>query len=268
MRLDFLSMVGLVGGAAVLVVAIFLGGNANIFWSLSAVLITVGGTFCATMLTYGLQELSAAFKALRYVFSFQLRSPQELIELFVELARKARREGLLGLEDDIDRLDDPFFKKSLRLMVDALEPEAIKDILNIDIETTRERHLTNQGVFKTLGTYAPSFGMAGTLIGLVNMLSQLDDPASLGPSMAVALLTTFYGMIMAYLFFLPIAGKLEQRSRVEILNKELMLEAVISIQSGINPRILEERLWSFLSPDAAKEEKEEGRAYENAPQEG
>jgi len=262
MRLDFLSVVGLVGGAAVLVVAIFLGGNANIFWSLSAVLITVGGTFCATMLTYGLQELSAAFKALRYVFSFQLRSPQELIGLFVELARKAR------LEDDIDRLDDPFFKKSLRLMVDALEPEAIKDILNIDIETTRERHLTNQGVFKTLGTYAPSFGMAGTLIGLVNMLSQLDDPASLGPSMAVALLTTFYGMIMAYLFFLPIAGKLEQRSRVEILNKELMLEAVISIQSGINPRILEERLWSFLSPDAAKEEKEEGRAYENAPQEG
>lgn len=268
MRLDFLSMVGLVGGAAVLVVAIFLGGNANIFWSLSAVLITVGGTFCATMLTYGLQELSAAFKALRYVFSFQLRSPQELIELFVELARKARREGLLGLEDDIDRLDDPFFKKSLRLMVDALEPEAIKDILNIDIEATVERHQRSQTVFKTMATYSPSFGMAGTLIGLVNMLSQLDDPSSLGPSMAVALLTTFYGVLMAYMVFLPIAGKLEQRTQAEVLNKELMLEAVISIQSGINPRILEERLWSFLSPDAAKEEKEEGRAYENAPQEG
>ena len=175
-------------------------------------------------------------------------SNEEIIDIFANLARKARREGLLGLEDDIERLEDPFYQKGIRLMVDALDPDLIKDILETEMHYTGERHELGQRVFKTWGGLAPAFGMIGTLIGLIQMLAKLDDPSSLGPAMALALLTTFYGSLLANLILLPMAGKLELRSEQELLAKELILEGVIGIQSGMNPRILEEKLKAFIGP--------------------
>jgi len=250
-RLDLLSIAGLIGGATVVVVSLYLGGNMGLFWSISSVVVVLGGSIMATLLNFGREQITAALRAVSKIFITELPSRETLIELFLDLARKARREGLLGLEDDIDRLDDPFFQKGLRLMVDALEPDAIKNIMQNDMEAMSVRHEASQAVFKAMGTYSPAFGMIGTLIGLIQMLAQLEDPSTMGPAMSLALVTTFYGTVLANMVFLPMAGKLERRSQEELLNKELMLEAIIAIQSGINPRILEERLKSFLETGKA-----------------
>ncbi|MEW6661730.1 MAG: motility protein A [Bacillota bacterium] len=252
-RFDMLTGIGLVLGTSLIAWAIVIGGTLKMYWNFPSLLITVGGSFAALLISYDLKQVKGVMQTVRHVLTADTPDPHQVIQLMTELAKKARREGLLGLEDDINRYPDPFFQRGVRMMVDALDPELIREVLETEIEYTQRRHELGQGIFRTWAALSPAFGMIGTLIGLIAMLARLDDPSALGPGMAVALITTFYGTIMANLVFIPIANKLNLRSNEELLLKEMILEAIISIQSGMNPRILEEKLTAFLSPKAAKE---------------
>ncbi len=247
-RIDILTIGGLILGFAAIIISMVLGGSVGLYWNIPSVFITVVGSFAAVLISYDMRQIKSVIQTTRHAMSTPVADPMVIIDIFTELAKKARREGLLGLEDDIGRLEDPFYQKGLRMMVDALDPELIRDILETDIEYTARRHELGQSVFRTWGSLSPAFGMIGTLIGLIAMLAKLDDPNAIGPGMAVALITTFYGTIMANLVFIPMANKLSLRSTDEILIKEIILEGIIAIQSGMNPRILEEKLVSFLSP--------------------
>ncbi len=254
MRLDLMTVIGILAGATIIVLGIATSGSLALFWSLPSVLITVFGSFTALLINYNFDQIKKVFLTTRRAFTTTPSDPMQLVERFSELAKKARREGLLALENEIDEETDPFFAKGVQMMVDALDPELIREIMETDINYTQKRHELGQGVFNSWAQLAPAFGMIGTLIGLIQMLSNLDDPSALGPSMAVALLTTFYGALMANLIFIPIAGKLELKSNEELLEKKIVLEGIIAIQSGMNPRILEEKLKAFLSPEAREKE--------------
>jgi chemotaxis protein MotA len=259
-RFDILTIAGLVAGILFIATALYLGGSIGYFWSVNSVLITVGGSLAAALINFTLTDMKSFLPTLKQAFVSDLMEPEELIEVFGELARKARREGLLALEDDADRLNDPFFVKGIQMMVDAMEPETIREIMENDMAYMVRRHETGRGFFQTWGNLAPSFGLIGTLIGLIQMLAQLDNPEALGPSMALALVTTFYGALLAYMVLLPLAGKLKLRSNQELALHQMMLEGVISIQSGVNPRILEERLRSFVAPKLRQQQVEAERS--------
>src|SRR5699024_2407372 len=181
----------------------------------------------------------------------------ELIDLFIMLSERARREGILALENELENVDDPFVKKGILLAVDGIEPEVINDIMNAEITAMEERHVKGRMLIEKAGEYAPAWGMIGTLVGLVLMLNSLTDPATLGPNMAVALLTTLYGTVMANLVFIPMANKLAAKTEEEMFVKQIIIEGVIGVQSGQNPRILEEKLSAFLSDDMKEETEEE-----------
>jgi chemotaxis protein MotA len=247
-RWDILTPLGIAIGLTLIYIAIAIGSDIRIFLSLPSFLITVGGSFSALLVNYRWKQISAVFKTLKKLTSKEITDSEEIVNVFIYLARKARRDGLLGLEDDITRLEDRFFQKGLRLAVDAIDPKHIREILVADMEATITRHQIGQGVFRTWGGLCPAFGMIGTLIGLIQMLSNLENPSTLGPSMALALITTFYGVLLANLVFIPIAGKLELLSDEEMITKRMILEGIIAIQNGMNPHILEEKLRSFIEP--------------------
>jgi chemotaxis protein MotA len=175
-------------------------------------------------------------------------NPGELIITLVSFSEKARREGLLALEDDLDELEDLFLRKGIQLVVDGTDPELVRRIMETELENMMSRHDNNKKMFDDWGQFAPAFGMIGTLMGLVMMLVNLEDRAMVGPYLAVAIITTFYGAVMNYLFFTPIANKLDMRTSEEVLLKSIMIEGVLSIQSGDNPRIVKDKLVSFLPP--------------------
>jgi len=166
----------------------------------------------------------------------------------MEFAYKARKEGILGLQNEVEQIDDEFLVKSVQMAVDGQEPDTLRTMLNTEIDYIRQRHSKGANIFVSIGTYAPAMGMVGTLIGLVQMLQNLNDPTKIGPAMAVALLTTFYGAVIANVVCLPIAGKLRNRSESEILVKTLIIEGMQSILSGENPRIIEQKLHAHISP--------------------
>ncbi|MGI6649830.1 MAG: motility protein A [Bacillota bacterium] len=248
-KLDFMTVSGLFCGIMAISVAIIMGGNCVIFWNLPSVLITVCGSFAALLITFGAAQIRNVLIITKHVFLSKSWDLHELIGILVAMARKARRHGLLALEEDIPQLSDPFFQKAVRMIVDAIEPEMIRQVLETDMRFTARRHELGQRVYRTWAGLAPAFGMIGTLIGLIQMLAQIEDPSKLGEGMALALITTFYGVVMANLILNPMTGKLALRSEEELLIKELILEGVTSIQAGLNPRVLEEKLGSFLAPD-------------------
>ncbi|MEA2062225.1 MAG: motility protein A, partial [Gemmatimonadota bacterium] len=172
----------------------------------------------------------------------------ETIATLVSFAERARREGILALERHMEEIEDEFLSKGIQLAVDGTEPELMRSILTTELDYMERRHTNGAGILTTAGALAPAFGMCGTLIGLVLMLLTMSDPSTIGPKMAVALITTFYGAILANLFFIPLSNKLKRRSEEEVLVKELMIEGILSIQSGDNPRIVEQKLTSFISP--------------------
>jgi chemotaxis protein MotA len=247
-RFDFMTIIGLSAAAVVVVSAVISGSRLDLYWNIPAVMITILGSFFTVVVQHDYQQVKDVLKVAKKAFSTETAEPQELIPVFVKLARKARREGLLALEEDVDLIPDPFFAKGLQLMVDAVDPDTIRDILETEIYSMEERHEKGQSIFRRWASMAPAFGMIGTLVGLVQMLSVLDDPSALGPGMSIALLTTLYGVLLANLILTPIAGKLELRSSEEVKFKTLILEGVISIQSGVNPRILEEKLNALIPP--------------------
>jgi chemotaxis protein MotA len=229
-----------------------MGGDIGAFYDLPSILIVVGGTLGAAMVANPLDRTKMLPKILKNAFVSEQIDMIGLIQTLVSFAEKARREGLLALEEDASQLDDEFMRKSIQLVVDGTDPELVKSILDTEIGLLEERHSANKGYLDSIAELGPAFGMLGTLIGLIQMLGNLDDPSALGPGMAVALVTTFYGSIMANMIAIPIGKKLTQNSSNEILCRELMVEGILSIQAGENPRIVEEKLKVFLPPKMRK----------------
>lgn len=248
--MDIATIIGLVAGSVILLGAIFIGGSAGIFFNIPSVLIVVGGTLATAFIRAGMSDVFNSMKVAMNAFSVKLSNPQEVIQEIVTLANIARKNGLIVLEQQ--PINDPFLKKAIMYCVDGHEAEFIEEVLQKEVTLTVERHEAGQAVFKGMGDAAPAFGMIGTLVGLVQMLATMDDPQSIGPSMAVALLTTMYGAIMANLIFLPLADKLALRSQQEERNRQLIIEGVLGILKGLNPRVMEEFLETFLAPDVRK----------------
>jgi chemotaxis protein MotA len=251
-KFDIMSVIGIVLGATLVTLSIVFEGDLRAFWNPSGIMITVGGSFGALMVNFRLDEMKSVLQVTRKVFVRQEESIIDLHTRFVQLAQKARREGLLVLEDELDQIDDQFLRNGLQMVIDGFEPDNIRNILDAELSSLEGRHELGQNLYRTWGAFAPAFGMIGTLIGLVMMLAKLDDPSAIGPGMAVALLTTLYGSLLANLIFLPMAGKLAIYSNEEIRLKEIIVEALLALQSGINPRLLQEQIKSYFSPAEKK----------------
>lgn len=244
--MDIATLVGIITAFALVLAAI--GGNIPLFINIPSLMIVIGGTLGATMINYPLPDIFKVTAVVKNAFFMKRHTAKGIIGDFVKLARTARREGILALENSINEINDDFMQKGLRLSVDGLEPLSIKDILETEMDSIQDRHKLGAEIFTTLGTFAPALGMVGTLIGLIQMLQTMEDPSSIGPAMAIALLTTFYGAIIANIICLPIAGKLRNKSTEEMLMKGLMSEGILSIAKGDNPRLLEQKLNAFLPP--------------------
>jgi len=246
--MDLGTIIGIVLSFGLVLSAILTGSSLIIFISVPSLLIVVGGTIGAGLVNYPMNYIIGVIGVIKNTFFSSLEAPSEVIERFKDYANRARREGILSLEPLIKEIDDDYMRKGLQLTVDGLEPQTIQEILETEIAYLGERHSTGADVVAALGTLAPAMGMIGTVIGLVQMLQTMSDPSSIGPAMAVALLTTLYGAIFANLVFNPMAGKLKARSKEELLLREMIMEGILSISKGENPRIIEEKLNSFLPP--------------------
>ncbi len=255
-RKDHLTILGLVLGIVMLIWGMAVGSQLIIFWDFASVIITIGGSFCALLVNFSFKDVKNLYRVMAVSFKNPTNSGIETINLFTDLSKKARREGLLSLEDEIVSLDDEYLKKGLQMVVDGIEPETIKDIMELEISEMENRHSIGIGMLKAWGGYAPAFGMIGTLIGLIQMLAYLSDSSAIASGMAKALITTYYGAIMANLIFNPMSAKLTLKSEEEASVKEMMLEGILAIQSGVNPRIVEDKLVSYLPPKERKRFKE------------
>ena len=240
--IGFLTAFGLVG------FGIAAGVGIGAFIDLQSLLIVLGGTVGATFINYPLAQVIGAAGVAKKAFTYKLIEPKEVITQMADFSNRARREGILALEEAAATVDNPFLKKGIQLAVDGEDPQAIENILDTEISYLKDRHRLGSEIFSTMAAFAPALGLIGTLIGLVGMLQNMDDPSTIGPSMAVALLTTFYGALFANLIFAPISGKLKVRSTEEVLIWELTREGVLAISAGDNPRMVEQRLNAFLAP--------------------
>ena len=244
--MDFASFVGFISGISLVVTAIVLNGDIHNFINIPGMMIVLGGTGAATLLTFRFTNVVSAFNAAYFVFTAEPEDPNNMVENMIKLCNISRREGLLQLGDI--KTKSRFLKKACELIADSSEEEILRAALRTEIEALKTRHFIVQDVFKKMGTNSPAFGMLGTLIGLVQMLSKMNDPSTIGPAMAVALLTTFYGSLLSTMFFLPIAGKLKARTIMQVINLEIMFEGAISILANNNPYLVYEQLSSYI-PD-------------------
>lgn len=247
--MDLATIIGFVSGIALVVISILMGGEVAIFWNAPSFVLVIGGTIAVTLINYTLSDVLSVFNTLKNAFIHSVTPPEVLIQKIVSFATIARREGILALEAQASQAGDEFLQRSVQLAIDGTAPELIKDILTTEIAFMEDRHGMGQSILVGMGTYAPAFGMIGTLIGLIQMLVALDDPSTIGAGMAVALITTLYGALLANVIFLPAAGKLKVRTALELLSKEIIIEGILSIQSGDNPRVVEQKLKAFVSPN-------------------
>ncbi len=248
--MDIATVIGLVGGFALVIGSIAMGSPLSAFINIPSILIVVGGTFMATFIMQRLNVVLGSIGVAMNAFFIKQDSPEQLIKQIVQLCAKARKGGLLALENE--KIKNPYLARGIRMAVDGVEPQEIIQTMRIELNSLLKRHETGQKVFRFMGSTAPAMGMIGTLIGLVQMLRQLDDPSKIGPAMAVALLTTFYGAVMAYLVFNPIAEKLEDRTKNERILLEIIINGIDGITKGINQNILEDKLMAFLAPKMRK----------------
>lgn len=251
--MDIATIVGILGCAAAVVYGIVNGDHGfaalGNFWDFSSVLVTiVGSMMCMVTMSESLGDFVSSLKS----FALTIKAPKtnegEVINKIIDLANIARKEGLLQLETAADEIDDDFLKKGIMLIVDGTDQELVSSILETELECIEKRHNKKISFWDNLAAMGPAWGMIGTLIGLINMLKLLDDPSSIGPNMAVALITTMYGSLLANWISIPIATKLRANNRKEIAVKEIVCEGILSIQAGENPRVIEEKLKSFLAP--------------------
>jgi chemotaxis protein MotA len=247
--MDLGTIIGLGLGVAALILGIVIGEVSPLLYvSISSIFITIGGSFAAILISNPLARVLGIFRFFNLVMRVPNYEEERIIARLVAFSEKARREGLLALEDDLEEVEDEFLRKGIQLVVDGTDPEIIKTVLNTELNKLQERHEVGIKLFDDWGKLAPAFGMIGTLIGLIAMLGNIEDKSAIGTGMATALITTLYGVILANLLFIPTRNKLQDRDNSESLVKEIMIEGILSIQSGDNPRILEEKLLSFLPP--------------------
>ncbi len=259
--MDLATIIGLCAGFSLIIWALLMGGSVLLFLDVPSLIIVLGGTTAALLSNFPLDRVKGVLGVLRKTLFHKALDPNEVIAKMVTYAERARKEGMLALEEDSEQEPDEFLRKGLRLAVDGTDPQLLEKILATDNGQLEARHKEGRRILEAGGAYAPAFGMIGTLIGLIQMLAKLEDPSSIGAGMAVALVTTFYGALLANVVFLPLAGKLAGRSEEEMLRREMIIDGIMAIQSGDSPRIVEEKLRSFLSPasrrklDEAKERK-------------
>lgn len=248
---DLASILGLVLCLAMCLYGIIDNAGAQNFGryiDVPSAIITFGGSFFAVMAMYSMKDYIAGFKSFMLIFKAPATDAREMIQKIIDLSNVARKEGLLSLEEAAGDLEDEFMKKGILLIVDGTDPELVRGIMETELVSVEERHKKKIQFWDDLGAMGPAWGMIGTLIGLVNMLYEMDDPSSIGPSMAVALITTLYGSLLANWICAPVANKLKANNASEIMMKEIMIEGLLSIQAGENPRVIEEKLKSFLAP--------------------
>ncbi|MCF6148804.1 MAG: motility protein A [Candidatus Kuenenia sp.] len=259
------ALIGIIIGAALILVSIVMdGGGAAViaYINIPSMMIVVGGTLAATIVRYPIPTVIGAIAVAKKAVFVKFGPVEEEIKRLVEFCKVSRREGLLGLEKEVEKIDDPFLVKAVRLLVDGSDSDALRDILGTEIDKIRQRHTSGKGILDFAGMVCPAFGMIGTLLGLVNMLKNLDDPSKIGGGMAVALITTLYGVILSNLIFIPLGGRLETLSGKELLSKEIIMEGVVSIQKGDAPMITEDKLKAFLQPKDAGKLSEESKKEE------
>jgi len=251
--MDIASIIGVVSGMGFVLGTILLGGSIMMFVNIPSILIVVGGTVAAVMIGFPMSDVLGMFKAGMRVFMFKIEKPEDIIANLVEISNKARKGGLLSIEGDIQSTPDAYLAQALQMTVDGVKTGDIAQIMQKKMQLTKKGLDTGSDLFSAMGSYAPAFGMIGTLIGLVQMLANLDDPSSIGPKMAVAMITTFYGAVMANLFFIPMSDKLSGRAEEEITNMNIIFEGILSIREGEHPKLMEDKLKVYLSE--SKEEK-------------
>lgn len=243
--MDLATLIGIFGAIGLLVMAMLLAGDLGMFIDTQSLIIVFGGSIFVVLSNYNLGQFFGIGKIIGKSFMFKLESPDELIEKSVEMADAARKGGFLALEEA--EITNPFMQKGVDMLVDGHDADVVRATLQKDIDLTTERHETGSDMLMALADVAPAMGMIGTLIGLVAMLSNMDDPKSIGPAMAVALLTTLYGAFLANVIAIPIASKLKLRVAEEKMNQKLILDAVLGIQDGQNPRVIEGLLKNYLA---------------------
>ncbi|MDN4502613.1 flagellar motor protein PomA [Alteromonadaceae bacterium BrNp21-10] len=243
--MDLATLIGLIGAMGLIIMAMLLGGELGMFVNVPSILIVFGGSIFVVMMSFTMGQFFSAGKVVVKAFSFKSTNPDDLIQQIVDMADAARKGGFLALEEA--EIASPFMQKGVDMLVDGHDVDVVKDTLSKDITMTTERHEFGASIFKSLGDVAPAMGMIGTLIGLVAMLSNMDDPKSIGPAMAVALLTTLYGAVLANIVCIPISDKLLNRAAEEKLNQSLILDGVIGIADGQNPRVIEGILKNYLA---------------------
>lgn len=247
--MDIATVIGIILGFGLVVLAISLAGPLTTFVDIPSVAIVFGGTVAAVLICFPISHVIKLLAVARKAFFARPIDPVSDIKALVQLAEFARRDGILSLESHLQDQDyDPFLVRGLQMAIDGQDPAVIEAALEQEIETVVDRHSQGKAIFDTMGKYAPAFGMIGTLIGLVLMLKNMADPSALGPAMAVALITTFYGSLIANVFALPIADKLALRSSQEVHAKVMIIRGIMAIQAGDNPRIVQQKLMAFLDP--------------------
>lgn len=249
--MDLATLVGIVGAFSVVIASMVMGGSAGMFVNLPSLMIVLVGTLFVVLMKFSLAQFLGAIKVAVKAFSFKLAKPEQIIEEVVELADAARKGGLLSLEGK--EVSSNFLSKGIQLLVDGHEADVVRDLLKKDLHQTLQRHEWGAKIFTAMGEVGPAMGMIGTLVGLVAMLANMDDPKSIGPAMAVALLTTLYGAMFANMFALPIADKLGLRREEEGRVKSMIIDALLAIQGGQNPRVIDSMLKAYL-PESMRAE--------------
>lgn len=246
--MDVATLLGLLSSFGLIIGAILSGGPLTPFIDVASALIVIGGTMGVGFICFPMAEMLSSAKVAANAFRVKQLPPSEVLAKLVDFATKARKDGVLALESAADQESDPFLARCLKMVVDGNDRDTLEALVNVEITSLKERHKKGSEIFQALGTFAPAMGLIGTLVGLVQMLGNLDDPSSIGPAMAVALLTTFYGAILANIIFMPIAYKLKRRSGEETQVKEMVLAGILALAAGENPRVLEQKLGAFLDP--------------------
>ena len=246
--MDIATLIGIILSFGLMVWAILMGGPLSIFVDIPSVAIVIGGSIGVALINFPLGDILGTVGVVKKTILIKEPDTNKLIAQMLDFSAKARKGGILSLQDQIDSIEDKFLVKALQMAVDGQEPSELKAILTTEIDNLAARHSYGSEILNTLGAIGPAMGMIGTLIGLVQMLQNMSDPAAIGPAMAVALLTTFYGAVLANILFIPMAGKLKARSKTEVLQKMVIIEGMESILSGENPRVMEQRLHTYLAP--------------------
>ncbi len=245
--MDIATALGVILGFVVIIGTILYEGNLKIFFNIPALAIVVGGMTCATMIHFSMGQFLGIFSIIKKTLLNKVVPQQELIQRMVNYAAINRRDGALALEQEIGRVRDPFLSKGLQMLVDGVNENGIRDLLGLEIQYMEERHAMGKKILDFMGSSCPSFAMVGTLIGLISMLSKMESPDEIGAGMAVALVCTFYGALLANLVFLPLGGKLGQHSKVEKMSMEMVAEGLCSIAKGDNPTAVGNKMQVFLS---------------------